>query len=69
MLKKNKKDHGLWLWLWFVVWFLHRKIRLTQLWVELSWVVATIVLTVLELVGIYKYRGREIGNLEDFTTK
>ena len=32
--------------LWFVVvvvvvvWFLHRKIRLTQLWVELSWVVA-----------------------------
>ena len=29
--------------LWFVVLVvvLHRKIRLTQLWVELSWVVAT----------------------------
>ena len=24
----------------FGLWFLHRKIRLTQLWVELSWVVA-----------------------------
>ena len=24
-----------------VLWFLHRKIRPTQLWVELSWVVAT----------------------------
>ena len=28
--------YGLWFWLWFS----HRKIRLTQLWVELSWVVA-----------------------------
>ena len=36
--------------LWFVVWFfgvvLHRKIRLTQLWVELSWVVATILVII-----------------------
>ena len=32
---------GLWF-CGFVVWFLHRKIRLTQLWVELSWVVAKI---------------------------
>ena len=30
--------YGFGLWLWF----LHRKIRLTQLWVELSWVVAMI---------------------------
>ena len=30
--------YGLVVVLWFVV--LHRKIRLTQLWVELSWVVA-----------------------------
>ena len=34
--------YGLWLWLWF----LHRKIRLTQLWVELSWVVAITFITV-----------------------
>ena len=27
--------------LWFVVVVYHRKIRPTQLWVELSWVVAT----------------------------
>ena len=34
--------YGLWFCgLWFVVVVLHRKIRLTQLWVELSWVVAT----------------------------
>ena len=31
---------GLWVWFWFVVVVYLRKIRPTQLWVELSWVVA-----------------------------
>ena len=35
--------------LWFVVVVFHRKIRLTQLWVELSWVVATMVITMAKL--------------------
>ena len=33
--------YGLWFWFWFGFGLVfHRKIRLTQLWVELSWVVA-----------------------------
>ena len=41
-LRKSGGQFGLWLWFCgAVLWFL-RKISLTQLWVELSWVVANI---------------------------
>ena len=45
------------MWFWFVVLVcgcgFHRKIRLTQLWVELSWVVAICIFTLLALEIIY----------------